>query len=185
MIDLAQTQPNTVFLAEDEAWMYLQATTMGVWSPTGQTPVTKVDAGRTKVGFYGTLNLRTGEELVTRTEIFNSPTTATHLQSILDAFPEQAIVLLWDRAKWHRGPSVRELLAANPRLEIIELPTAAPDLNPQEQVWKQTRRKISHNHLEPKLPVLADRFENHLRSNTFHSSFLDHYGFNIICPFLN
>jgi hypothetical protein len=165
--------------------MYLQATTMAVWSPQGETPVTRVDPGRKKVGFYGTLNLRTGEELVTRTENFSSQTTTVHLQFILEAFPFSHIVMLWDRAKWHRGPAVRELLAANPRLEIIELPTAAPDLNPQEQVWKQTRRKISHNHLEPKLPVLADRFENYLRSNAFHSSFLDHYGFNLVCPFLN
>lgn len=185
MIDLAQTRPDTVFLAEDEAWMYLQATTMAVWSPIGQTPVTRVDPGRTKAGFYGTLNLRTGAELVTRTETFNSQTTSAHLQSVLDTYPDSPILLLWDRAKWHRGAAVKELLTANPRLEIIELPTAAPDLNPQEQVWKQTRRKISHNHLEPKLPALADRFEHHLRSTTFRSSFLDHYGFNIVCPFLN
>jgi hypothetical protein len=103
VIDLAQAQPDAVFLAEDEAWMYLQATTMAVWSPTGQTPVTKVDPGRTKAGFYGTLNLRTGKELVTRTEIFNSQTTSAHLQSVLDTFPDSPIVLLWDRAKWHRG----------------------------------------------------------------------------------
>lgn len=185
MIDLAQAQPGTVFLAEDEAWMYLQATTMAVWSPEGETPVARVDPGHTKVGFYGTLNLCTGEEIVTRTEGFNSQLTATHLQSILDSLPDNPIVLFWDRAKWHRGQAVRELLAANPRLEIIEFPAGAPDLNPQEQVWKQTRRKVSHNHLDPKLPVLADRFEDHLRSNTFHSSFLDHYGFNIVCPFLN
>jgi transposase len=184
-MDVAQTRPDTIFLAEDEAWMYLQATTMAVWSPTGQTPITNVDPGRTKMGFYGTLNLKTGEELVTRTANFNSQTTAAHLQTILNAFPGLPIVLLWDRAKWHRGPMVRDLLAANPRLEIIEFPTASPELNPQEQVWKQTRRKISHNHLEPKLLALADRFENHLRSNTFHSTFLDHYGFSLVCPFLN
>jgi putative transposase len=185
VIDLAQAQPGTVYLAEDEAWMYLQATTMAVWSPEGETPVARVDPGHTKVGFYGTLNLLTGEEMVTRTEGFNSQLTAAHLQSILDSLPDNPVVLFWDRAKWHRGQSVRELLAANPRLEIIEFPAGAPDLNPQEQVWKQSRRRISHNHLEPKLPALADRFEDHLRSNTFHSSFLDHYGFNIVCPFLN
>ena len=165
--------------------MYLQATTMAVWSPQGETPVTRVDPGRKKVGFYGSLNLRTGEELVTRTENFSSQTTTVHLQLVLEAFPFSHIVLLWDRAKWHRGPVVREVLAANPRLEIIEFPTAAPDLNPQEQVWKQTRRKISHNRLEATLPVLGYRFENYLRSNTFRSSFVEHYGFNLVCAFLS
>jgi hypothetical protein len=60
---------------------------MAVWSPQGETPVTRVDPGRKKVGFYGTLNLRTGEELVTRTENFSSQTTTVHLQFILEAFP--------------------------------------------------------------------------------------------------
>lgn len=184
-MDVAQDAPETVLLAEDEAWMYLQATTMSVYAPRGQTPISRVDPGRSKVGFYGTLNLQTGEEIMSRTPEFNSQTSAEHLQIILDTYPHQPILLFWDRASWHGGDAVRRLLEANPRLEIIKFPTAAPDLNPQEQVWKQTRRAISHNHLIPKLPDLADKFENHLLTTTFVSSFLDHYGYYVFCPFLN
>jgi len=165
--------------------MYLQATTMKVWSPCGQTPVVRVDAGRSKVGFYGTLNLKTGYEIVTRSTLFNAEVSAQHLQQVLDAFPGKPILFFWDRAPWHRGDPIRRILDANPRLEVIEYPTAAPDLNPQEQVWKQTRRAIGHNHLTPRLDTLADDFENHLKTNTFESSFLDRYGYNLVCPFLN
>ena len=184
-MDTAQHAPETVILSEDEAWMYLQATTMSVWSPRGQTPSVRVDAGRSKVGFYGTLDLKTGNEIVTRSTLFNAEVSAQHLQQVLDAFPERPILFFWDRAPWHRGEPIRRVLVANPRLEIIEYPTAAPDLNPQEQVWKQTRRAVSHNHLTPRLSTLADDFENHLNHNTFESSFLDRYGYNLICPFLN
>jgi transposase len=184
-MDIAQDTPDTIILAEDEAWMYLQATTTYVWSLRGQTPIVPVDPGRTKEGFYGTLNLQTGEEIVTRTPEFNAAVSAEHLQQVLDRYPDRPILLLWDRAPWHGGEPIRELLAANPRLEIIKFPTATPDLNPQEHVWKQTRRAVTHNHLVPKLPELADRFEGHLNSNTFASSFLDRYGYNRICPFLN
>jgi DDE superfamily endonuclease len=165
--------------------MYLQATTMNVWSPRGQTPIVRVDAGRSKVGFYGTLDLKTGTELVTRSPLFNADVSACHLQQVLDAFPGRPILFFWDRAPWHRGEPIRKLLAANPRLEILEYPVAAPELNPQEQVWKQTRRAVSHNHTTPKLPKLADDFEGHLLSNTFESSFLDRYGYTLVCPFLN
>lgn len=182
---MAQDVPETVILSEDEAWMYLQATTMNVWSPRGQTPVVRVDAGRSKAGFYGTLDLKTGEEIVTRSAVFNAEVSAQHLQQVLATFPGRPILLFWDRAPWHRGEPIRRLLAANPRLEIMEYPVAAPELNPQEQVWKQTRCAISHNHITPRLPQLADDFENHLRSNTFESSFLDRYGYNLVCPFLN
>jgi len=165
--------------------MYLQATTMNVWSPRGRTPVVRVDAGRSKMGFYGTLDLQTGEEIVTRSAQFNAEISAQHLQQVLDTYPERPILLLWDRAPWHRGEPIRRVLAANPRLELLEYPVAAPDLNPQEQVWKQTRRATSHNHVTPKLPQLAADFELHLRSNTFESSFLDRFGYNLVCPFLN
>ena len=46
-----------MFLAEDEASLYLQATTTAVWAPRGQTPVIRVHPGRGKVNFYGTLIL--------------------------------------------------------------------------------------------------------------------------------
>jgi len=185
VIDVAQDRPETVILAEDEAWMYLQATTMDVWSPRGQTPVVPVDPGRKKAGFYGTLNLHTGQEIVTRSAVFNAQVSAQHLQQVLEAFQNRPILFLWDRAPWHHGEPIRQLLAANPRLEIIEFPVAAPELNPQENVWKQTRRAVSHNHLTPKLPELADAFERHLKSNLFESSFLDRYGYNLVYPFLN
>jgi hypothetical protein len=29
-------------------------------------------------------------------------------------------------------------------------------LNPQEHAWKAVRKEVSHNHLEPRLPQLAD-----------------------------
>ncbi len=184
-MDIAQDAPDTAILTEDEAWMYLQATTMNVWSACGQTPVVRVDPGRTKAAFYGTLDLRTGQELVSRCAGLNAEASAQHLCLILQAIPNRPILLFWDRAPWHRGEPIRELLQANPRLTVIEYPVAAPDLNPQEQVWKLTRRAVSHNHLIPKLPDLADRFHHHLLANTFHSSFLERYGFYLICPFLN
>lgn len=165
--------------------MYLQATTMNAWSPRGQTPIVRVDPGRRKAGFYGTLDLQTGQEWVLRSEHFNAETTARHLQQLLDAYPARPILLLWDRAKWHQGEPIRKLLEANPRLGIMWLPVASPDLNPQEQVWKLTRRAVSHNHLIPKLPDLADKFEQHLKSHTFESSFLDRYGYSALRPMFN
>ena len=181
-IDIAQEAPQTVFLTEDEAGLYLQATTMAVWYPRGQTPVVRAHPGREHVFFYGTLNLHTGQEIVMRTTEMNSGVTAQYLALILEAFPEQNILLLWDRAPWHFGQPVRDVLAAHPRLEVMLFPVAAPDLNPQEHVWKAARCAVSHNHMTPRLPALADKFESYLKANTFRSSFLDRYGFNSICP---
>ena len=171
-----------MIVAEDEAGLYLQATTTAVWAPRGQTPAVRVHPGREKANFYGTLNLYTGEEIVTRAATMNSNNTALHLEQILAAVPGLPILLLWDRAPWHQGEPIREVLQANPRLETMYFPVAAPDLNPQEHVWKASRSAVSHNHDSRCLPQLANRFEMHLRTNAFRSSFLERYGLDTICP---
>jgi len=178
---VAQTAPETVCLASDQTSLYLQATTAAVWAPRGQTPVVRADPGRSKVNFYGTLNLRTGQEIVMRASVMNSEATALHLQQVLAAYPDVPILLLWDRAPWHAGPAVTSVLQANPRLELMRLPVAAPDLNPQEHVWKETRRAVSHNHEFRRLPDLVDRFEQHLTSRAFACSLLDKHRFETMC----
>jgi hypothetical protein len=113
-MDLAQEAPETTILAQDEASMYLQATTTAVWAPQGQTPVVRLHPGREKVNFYGTLNPHTGQEIVMRSDVMNAAATARHLEQILQAIPEVPILLLWDRGPWHSGQPIQEVLAAPP-----------------------------------------------------------------------
>ena len=120
-----------------------------------------------------------------RSDLLNAEVSAQHLQMLLEANPKMPILLLWDRAPWHRGKAIDMVLKENPRLEIIFFPTASPDLNPQEHVWKAVRKSVSHNHLEARLSILAEHFLNKLNSSTFKSSFLDHYGYTAICPMFN
>lgn len=184
-MDIAQDAPETIFLAEDEASLYLQATTMRVWAPVGQTPVVRVHTGRESINFYGCLNLQTGLEIIMPAETMNSTITAVYLQMIAEAIPDRPILLLWDRAPWHRGVAVRDFLEANPRFEIFWLPPGTPDLNPQEHVWKQTREHISHNHRQTHLNQLADAFATYLTNSVFNSSFLECYGYLSNCPSFN
>lgn len=177
-----QAAPETVILAQDEASLYLQATLQVVWHTRGQTPVVKVDPGRDMVHVYGALNLQSGQEIAMLSPIMNAETTALYLQKLLLAYPDRPILLLWDRAPWHKGPLIRDLLDANPRLELVTLPPAAPDLNPQEKVWKAARAEISHNHQVPRLPALADQFLSYLNRTLFPSSLLDKHGYNTIRP---
>lgn len=171
-----------MIVAEDEATLYLQATTQRVWAPRGQSPQVRADVGRAKTCFYGSLNLRTGAEIVTQSATMNAETTATHLHQLLATYPDVPILVLWDRAPWHQGDAVREVLADNPRIEIIRLPVAAPELNPQEHIWKATRAAVSHNHTVPDLGTLAERFETHLTQTRFPTTFLEHRGFYTVHP---
>src|SRR5262245_47395593 len=133
-MDIVQAAPDTMIVAEDEASLYLQATTRSVWAPRGQTPQLGIDPQRDKVSFYGSLNLRTGQEIVSQETVCNGTATVRHLEKLLTAYPDVAILLLWDRATHHRCQAVRTFLQTHPRLEVWFLPPACPDLNPQEHV---------------------------------------------------
>lgn len=98
----------------------------------------------------------------------------------LAAYPEVPILLLWDRATWHRGPEITRLLEANPRLEIVWFPPGSPELNPQEHVWKAAREAVRHNHTRTKLPELAEAFETHLTKTPFPCPLLDKHGYHEI-----
>lgn len=181
-MDIVQEAPDTLVLAEDEATLYLQATTMRVWAPRGETPGIAVDPGRANTHFYGTLNLHTGRETVTRSDGMNAEGSAAHLEAVLKAWPAVPLFLLWDRAPWHAGPPIRALLQAHPRLELWYFPPAAPELNPQEQVWKATRSAISHNHQWLQLDPLVRAWLQYLTTTRFDTSFLDNYAFAAISP---
>lgn len=111
-----------------------------------------------------------------RSDLMNNEVSARHLQAILDAYPDLPILLFWDRAPWHRGPALTKLLKENPRLETVFFPPGSPELNPQEHVWKEVRKAVSHNHTEKKLPELAEKFLDKLNADTYKTTFLDKYG---------
>ena len=154
---------------------------MAVWAPRGQSVPMRVDPGRANTAFFGTLNLHTGQATVTQAAHMTAETTATHLHALLTTYPTGNILLMWDKAPWHRGAAIRDLLAANPRLTLWSFPTAAPDLNPQEHVWRATRRAVAHNHTQRRLPDLADRFPRYLTTTTFPATFLARYSYPV-CP---
>lgn len=136
----------------------------------------RVDAGRASTHFYGSINLLTGEEIAMRSDLMNSEVSVEYLQMILNTIPNLPILMLWDRAPWHRGKVVKKFLEDNPRLEVIYFPPGCPELNPQEHVWKEVRKAVSHNHIIKKLPELAECFLEKLNAGIFNTTFMDKYG---------
>ena len=172
MTDFLQAYPDGVILALDEMSLYFQATLTRVWSPVGQTPIVKVHPGRECCHFYGALNLRDGREVALPVQETTSAMTANFLMILLVLFP-QPILLLLDRAPWHFGDDMRQLLAQTDRLQILFFPPACPDLNPQEHVWERARDAISHNHAYRQFQPLVDDFETYLNDTLFATNFMD------------
>ncbi|MFE7277251.1 transposase [Streptomyces sp. NPDC057623] len=55
------------------------------------------------------------------------------------------IVLVWDNVRLHLTKSLRSFIDANASwLTLFQLPTYAPDLNPQEGIWSLVKRDIGN-----------------------------------------
>jgi transposase len=181
--DWLQAFPNRVILAMDQMSLYFQATLTRAWSPIGQTPVVRITPQRAHVHFYGALALRRGREIAVTAPEETTAVTADFVRLLLRLFPTQPILLLLDRASWHHGPALEQVLADKPRLELVYFPPACPDLNPQDHVWEQARDKVSHNHGYTQFPMLVDAFETFLNETPFETDFMHQYAPAILCEF--
>lgn len=175
MTDFLQDNPRGQVVAMDEMSVYFQATTTRLWSPVGQTPVVRLSSQRDHIHFYGALNLRNGHELALPRHAMSSETTVEFLKQLLYCYPDVPILLLWDRAPWHKGKPVRAFLTDHPRLETVSFPPACPDLNPQEHVWSLAREAVTHNHTLPDFPTVVQSFLRFLASRPFAFDWLTQY----------
>ena len=177
MTDVLQDDPQATVLAWDEAWVYAQTTPPAVWSPVGQPPTVTVSSQRDCVAFYGALNLRTGQDHAIMTDKLNQRTSATFLEYLLGLYPDRRLLVLCDHASWHRGDPVEGILKDNPRLELLFLPVACPELNPQEHVWAAVRRAVM---TAVSFPRLVDRFLATLRRTHFRPTLFEQYAPSIL-----
>ena len=181
MTDFLQAHPNGQIIASDEMSLYFQATTTRLWSVVGQTPIVRVTPQREHRHFYGALNLRNGHQMPLTFSQHNSETTAIFLSHLLFCYPDQPILLLWDRASWHKGEAVQRVLCENPRLQTLFFPPASPDLNPQEHVWSLARAAVSHNHHFTHFDLLVKAFIDYLSKTLFRFNWLNKYAPSVLC----
>jgi putative transposase len=53
-------------------------------------------------------------------------------------------VLVWDNGSIHKGDAIRALCRVFPRLHLYRFPSYAPELNPDEGVWKLAKQRLAN-----------------------------------------
>lgn len=171
-IDEAWGDTNTVILVEDEMHLSHQTTTQKIWLLKGKYPRIEVARKRESRSIYGFLNVKTGTEHALKTDWQNMYITAEIIPKVRAFYPKQKILLLWDQAGWHRGIEAQKAIQSDGNIETIYFPTAAPEENPQEHVWKNGRSAITHNAFMEKIDTVSDSFVAYLNTTKFPYSLL-------------
>jgi hypothetical protein len=169
--DFRQVHPNGIILAMDQMSAYLHATLTRVWAPRGPTPIIRITPQRDMRHFYGALDVIGGREVVLSLPTLDGEHTFHFLNLVVSCFPGRAILILLDRAPWHKGKA-RRFIEDHPLRDLFCFPPGCPDLNPQEQVWKQTPDAVGHLHNYPHLSRLRQPFQSYLETTLFQFAWI-------------
>lgn len=134
----------------------LTPTVVRTWAPRGQTPIFRhaqrhdrisvisgisVSPTRCRVGLYYQWHHHNVREI-------EAVAFLRHLLRHLRGH----VVLIWDNLGVHKGKAVQRLHRRVPRLHLEYLPAYAPELNPDEGVWRHTKARLANG-------GPADRFD--------------------------
>ena len=54
------------------------------------------------------------------------------------------VIVIWDNGRCHKGDAMRTFLRRYKRIHLEAFPPYAPELNPNEGVWNQTRTTLAN-----------------------------------------
>lgn len=158
---------NTVILCEDEMKLSTQTTFQKIWLPAGEYPEVKVSNKKESRSIYGFLNIKTGREHAFKTLWQNMYITRDQLVKIRKIYPIEKVLLLWDGPGSHRGKEVAKYTDVDGKIEVVYFPPYSPDENPQEHVWKEGRKEVSHNKFIENIDTATDEFVSFLNNRKF------------------
>lgn len=160
--------PETIVLCEDEMILTTVTTFQKIWLPTNEYPKIEVSNKRERRSIYGFLNLKNGIEYAFKTEEQNMYVTRDILKKIRKLYTNKKILILWDGAGWHRGSAVTKFIEDDGNMKTYYFPPYAPEINPQEHVWKNGREAITHNVFIEKIDKTANNFVEFLSNTRFN-----------------
>jgi transposase len=126
----------------------LTPTVRRTWAPRGQTPVLQHWDRHDRVSAISAISVSPRRQ---RCNLYMHlyPDNLTHdevTRFVRDVLRHLRghVILLWDRASIHRGGAITVLQQRFPRLHVVELPSYAPELNPDEGVWAYAKRDLAN-----------------------------------------
>lgn len=132
----ADQEGRTIVWADESAF-YLLPGAVRTYAPRGRTPILRLPLTRDHLSVISAITPAGQLLTLAQDRAFKSPDIVRFLKHLLRHIPGMLLVL-WDGAPIHRGQPVKDFLAAGgaERIRLEALPGYAPDLNPDEGIWR-------------------------------------------------
>jgi hypothetical protein len=139
---------NAHFAFLDEAGFQLLPSVHRTWAPRGQTPVLRHRTRREKRSVISAVTLSPRRRRVgLYYQIHGKNIQQAEIVRFLHHLLRQIrgpIVLLWDNIGPHKGEPLRAVARRHPRLHLVHFPPYAPELNPDEGVWRLSKWQLAN-----------------------------------------
>ena len=163
--------PNAIVWLQDEVHFKVKSTIKSAWYKKGSRPTINSNPGQQKVSYSGFVNPKSGRLIMVKTETFNYATTIAAIREFMKQThcnPGQKIYMIMDNASWHKKAKrlIREdseYADLRNKIEFVDIPPYSPDCNPIEQVWRITRREVTHNKYWPDLLTLTTKLDEYFK----------------------
>ena len=124
----------------DQSGFYLLPMVVRTYAPVGQPPVLREHLSREHLSVMSGITLDGKPSMIEQERAFNGEDVVRFLKHALRQIPGKLLVI-WDGSPIHRAKVVKEFLksgaASEPQLE--QLPGYAPELNPDEGIWRHLK----------------------------------------------
>jgi transposase len=124
----------------DESGYYLLPFTARTYAPIGRTPVLKVFLTRDHLSIMSGVSPTGGLFTMIREDALNGDAAVMFLRHVRRCV-DRKLLVIWDGSPIHRGKIMQNFLqnGAAKYIHLEALPPYAPDLNPDEGVWRYTK----------------------------------------------
>lgn len=141
----------------DETGVYLLPSLVRTWAPRGETPLLPEVLSRKHISVISAVSRHGDVYYYQQPQSFDSDAVIAFLEAVHRRLPGQQVLVIWDGAPIHRSKTVHQYLddGAAAWLRLEPLPGYAPELNPDEGIWRQLKRVELRNVSALALPALA------------------------------
>ncbi len=126
------------------------------WCKTGIRPLVPCHHIREYRYAYGAVEPLTGESCFLIMPYCNTDCTNVFLDHLSTTYPTDKIILVCDGAAWHKAKALK--IPEN--IKLVFIPPYTPEMNPIEQIWKETKKRGFRNEIFPTLAKVVDRLCN-------------------------
>jgi transposase len=124
----------------DQSGFYLLPMVVRTYAPVGKTPILHEHLSRDHLSAMSGITLEGRLYMLEQERAFKGEDAVRFLKHLMRQIPGKLLVI-WDGSPIHRGGAVKEFLSSGAahRLKLEQLPGYAPDLNPDEGIWKHLK----------------------------------------------